>query len=66
MGARDRIGDKNWDTYIDKVFLRKCDCGQGEIYEEVLIASHEKTLRDEREFMGCIVNCKNPNCPSNK
>lgn len=64
MGARSRMGDKNWDVDEETREISKCKCGQGKIVEVELVASHEKVLRIERDSLGTRVECKNPECPS--
>lgn len=64
--AKDRIGDKNWDTYEDIVTIGKCGCGKGTIEDVYFVASHEKVLKIERDFIRKQLNCSNPMCPSRK
>lgn len=64
MSAKDYEGDKNWDTYYETTPIGKCECGKGKIEEVNFIASHEKVLRIEREFIKIQLNCSNLNCPS--
>ncbi|UZP01951.1 hypothetical protein JW813_09385 [Clostridium botulinum] len=64
MFAKDRIGDKSWDVYEEETLIGTCECGKGKIYDVDLIASHEKVLRIERDYLGKRVRCTNPNCLS--
>ena len=64
MNAKDRVGDKNWDTYYETITIEKCKCGKGKIEEVNFVASHEKVLRIERDFIKRQLNCPNPMCPS--
>lgn len=66
MDAKDRIGDRNWDTYYERKKVGECECGRGYIEEVTLVASHEKVLRIERDYIGEELKCENPNCPSKK
>lgn len=64
MFARDRIGDKNWDTYEEVTTVGNCACGKGTIEDVYLVASHEKVFREEKDFLRTQLNCSNPMCPS--
>lgn len=58
MGAESRRGDKNWDVYEEDIEKRCNICSKGKIIERYVVASHEKVLRVERDFIERVKECE--------